>query len=66
VILFFSELEGDNVADQMNSLVQATNLDMPINNEFSSTVIFSQLKHELDFPENNLLDCQNEGMFWDI
>ncbi|XP_065575284.1 zinc finger protein 583-like isoform X2 [Artemia franciscana] len=49
------------MADQNNSLVQGTNLDTPINNEFSSSAILSQLKHELDFPENSLLDCQNEG-----
>ncbi|XP_065574891.1 uncharacterized protein LOC136036488 isoform X3 [Artemia franciscana] len=56
------EIEGDSMADQINSLVRATNLDVPINDEFGSSVILSQLKHELDFPENSLLDSQNKGL----
>ena len=46
--------------------VQVTNMEIPIENEFDSTAIWTQLKPDIEIPETNLQEGRNQGNFVNI
>ncbi|KAK2708625.1 hypothetical protein QYM36_014280, partial [Artemia franciscana] len=54
------ELEENKMPVNADFYVQVTNMKIPIENEFGSTAILTQLKPDLDFPETNLQEGRNE------
>ena len=57
----FPELEENKMPVNADFYVQVTNMEIPMENEFDSTAIWTQLKPDLDFPETNLQEGRNQG-----